>query len=121
MEARRIASAKEAAAVEQQCIEYEAMRVAYNSKEYADEVRAAVAALKAESEAKAQAKADAAAAAAAAAPPAADEGGAPSPARAAPSFAWGLAIDLASDALVDDSLRIQRGHTTAVGSDAVIE
>jgi hypothetical protein len=118
MEARRVTSAKEAAAVEQHCVDYEAKRLAWNSKEYANEVREAAAALKAEREAKAHAEAEAtaaaAAAAAAAAPPAA------SPARAAPTFAWGLALDLASDSLVDDSLRRQQGYLTAVGSDAVI-
>ena len=115
MEARRVEFAKEAAAVEQHCIDYEAMVAAWNSSEYANEVREAMAALKAEREAKAQAKAEAEAAAAAAAAAAA-----PSPARA-PSGAWGLwgsAIDLANDASVDESVRRQRGHTTVVGSES---
>ena len=112
MEARRVELAKEAAAVEQHCRDYESMVAAWNSSEYANEVREAMAALKAEREAKAQAKAEAEAAAAAAAAAAA-----PSPARA-PSGAWGLwgsALDLANDASVDESVQRQRGHTTVAG------
>ena len=67
MEARRVASAEEAVAVEQQCIEFEAMRVAYNSKEFRDALKAERERLEAEAEAKAQAEAQAEAEAAAAA------------------------------------------------------
>ena len=59
MEARRVASAEEAVAVEQQCIEFEAMRVAYNSKEFRDALKAERERLEAEAEAKAQAEAQA--------------------------------------------------------------
>ena len=100
MEARRVEFAKEAAEVEQHCRDYESMVAAWNSSEYANEVREAMAELKAEREAKAQAKAEAEAAAAAAAAAAA-----PCPRAPSGMGPVGLAIDLANDASVDESVR----------------